>query len=200
MKAWLTFVLFVSLQTIASANNDSKNDWLIDPANRVGKITKGTSKTDLINLYGKENVKDIRISVGEGMFDDGSVLFAGTKNELLIEWDEAKEKPLRMTLNSSIGSWWFSNGLKIGDSLKKITTYNALVFKLTGFQWDYPGRTVSWEKGKLSENLQLDFGSDKRLSQSDSLKVAGDGSFKSSNKVFKKMNLKVKTIFIRWDY
>ena len=77
--------------------------------------------------------------------------------------------------------------------------YNSTNFKLTGFEWDYPGRTTSWAKGKLSKSLQLDFWTDKKIADSDARKVAGDSEIMSSNRVIQKMKLKVKIIFIRWD-
>ncbi len=199
MKSLFTLVLITFLPFFISAKGEDKDDWLIDPSEKVGKINKNTSEEELIRIYGKENVKRQQLPAGEGMFVEGAILFAGTKNELLIEWRGKLKNPERITISSSKGLWWFSNGLKIGDSLEKVEKYNSTVFKLTGFQWDYPGRTTSWEKGKLSENLQLDFWTDKKIAESDAQKIAGDGEFKSSNKVMKKMKLEVKTIFIRWD-
>ncbi|MFK5923162.1 MAG: hypothetical protein QM496_13370 [Verrucomicrobiota bacterium] len=199
MKSLITLILIAVLPLALSAKDENRNDWLIDPAAKVGKINKSTSEEDLIKIYGKENVKRQKLPVGEGMFVEGAVLFPGTKNELLIEWKGELKNPERITISSPKGSWRFSNGLKIGDSLEEVEKYNAAVFRLSGFEWDYPGRTTSWEKGKLSKNLQLDFATDKELAESDAQKIAGDGTFKSSNKVMKKMKLKVKTIFIRWD-
>lgn len=199
MKSLFTLLLIATLPLVVSAKDKDKEDWLIDPASKVGKINKSTSEEDLIKIYGKENVKRQKLPVGEGMFIEGAVLFPGTKNELLIEWRGELKNPERITISSSEGSWGFSNGLKIGDSLEKVEKYNSAVFRLSGFEWDYPGRTSSWEKGKLSDNLQLDFATDKELAESEMQKIAGDGTFKSSNKVIKKMKLTVKTIFIRWD-
>ncbi len=200
MKLVITLILIASLPLSLSAKDGDKDDWLIDPASKVGKINKSTSEEELIKIYGKENVKRQKLPVGEGMFVEGAVLFPGTKNELLIEWKGELKNPERITISSPKGSWWFSNGLKIGDSLQEVEKYNSAVFRLSGFEWDYPGRSTSWEKGKLPENLQLDFGTNIELAESDARKIAGDGTFKSSNKIIKKLKLKVKTIFIRWDW
>lgn len=199
MKSLIAIVLITSLPIFLSAKDKDGSEWRIDPASKVGKITKTSSEAELVKVYGKENVKKHQIPVGEGTFVAGAILFPGSKNELLIEWKDGRKNPVRITIKTSQGSWWFSNGLKVGNSLDKVEKYNSTAFKLTGFEWDYPGRTTSWEKGKLSKSLQLDFWTDKKIADSDARKVAGDSEFMSSNRVIQKMELKVKTIFIRWD-
>lgn len=95
--------------------------------------------------------------------------------------------------------WQTSSGIMIGTSLDEIERINKGIFKLTGFGWDYPGRTVSWGNGVLPIQLQLDLRPGTEVSDDKFMQVLGDGYFESSNEVIKSMNLKVKRIFVRWD-
>ena len=90
-------------------------------------------------------------------------------------------------------------GTTIGTSLDKLEAINSGPFSLTGFGWDYEGRTVSWQKGKLPKQLQLDLKPIKTVPDKAYDSVLGDRYFGSSFQGMKKLNLAVEKIFVRWD-
>jgi hypothetical protein len=147
------------LSTDARSLASSTTDRSIDPATVIGgNINKETTEQDLINTYGKKNVQRAKIAV------DGTVLFPGTKDALTIEWKADFAQPERITITNVGTRWRTKEGISIGTTLKTVEQANKGPFKLTGFEWDYPGRTTSWEKGKLSPSLQLDFAATKKVS------------------------------------
>ncbi|VAW74049.1 hypothetical protein MNBD_GAMMA12-2731 [hydrothermal vent metagenome] len=193
-------ILFSSLSTIpvlifavASPNR------IVDPDKYIGAITKNTSEIDLIKLYGKKNVKRIEIGVGEGETVDGTVLFMGSRSEIFIEWKKKFTIPGRVSIHHKNSSWKLKKGIRFGSTLSEVEKINGKPIKITGFEWDYPGRTTSWGKGKLNSNLQLDFEPRADIPGIELSKVSGDGSFSSENKIIKKLKLTVKVIYIRWD-
>jgi hypothetical protein len=187
------------LSTDARSLASSTTDRSIDPARAVGgNINKETTEQDLINTYGKKNVQRAKIAVGEGEKVDGTVLFPGTKDALTIEWKADFARPERITITNVGTRWRTKEGISIGTTLKTVEQANKGPFKLTGFEWDYPGRTTSWEKGKLSPSLQLDFAATKKVSAKEQAMVAGSDSFSSRHPVMGKMMLKVVRISVRW--
>jgi hypothetical protein len=183
----------------ASALADTAQNWVIKPELNVGEITKNSSEQDLIKIYGKKNIKRTEIDVGEGEVVLGTILFPETKKQITIKWKEGFSKPDRITVAHINSTWRLNNGIKIGSTLEEVERLNKGPFKLTGFEWDYPGRTVSWEKGKLPAQIQLDFEYTADIPQEEFIQVLGDRNLSSKNRFIRKMNLKVKTIFIRWD-
>ncbi len=177
----------------------SSTNRTVDPEKYVGAITKKVSEKDLIQLYGKKNVKRFNIAIGEGETVEGTILFRGSKDEISIEWKEKFKKPIRISISHKVSSWKLKSGISIGNTLHKIEGINGKAFKITGFEWDYPGRTTSWEKGKLSPNLQLDFEQQADIPGKELSKVTGDSRFSSQNEIIKKLKLTVKVIYIRWD-
>lgn len=177
----------------------SSQDYIIDPTIRVGAITPTTTEKDLISLFGADNVKRYEIDVGEGDVVEGTMLFPGTDHALTIEWKTSFANPERITIRSGSTVWQTVQGIKIGSTLEEVEEANGNNFKITGFEWDYPGRTVSWEGGTLPKQLQLEFEPQTEVSFQEIMQVSGDSYFSSSNEIFKKMQLKVAVIYIRWD-
>jgi hypothetical protein len=173
--------------------------FTIEPKTRVGEISPTSTESDLIKIYGKKNVKRSKIAVGEGELVEGTILFPNTPDEITIEWKEKLKYPERITISHPNTSWKIISGVKIGTTLEQLEVINKSKFKLTGFEWDYPGRTVSWENGILPVQLQLDLSSDTDISFEELNQVSGDGEFSSNNEIIRKMKLRVERIFIRWD-
>ena len=195
IKTVLTTIILLLIVNIVHADSI----FLVKPATSVGMINKTSTEAELIEAYGKDNVKRYQIPVGEGFEVEGTILFPGTDKELTIEWKNDFKEPRRITIAHPNTKWVIDSGISIGTTLGKLEKINGHGFKLTGFDWDYPGRTVSWEQGVLPRQLQLDLDSDVELPFEDQKKILGDGLFNSGNKIIKKMNLKVVRIYIRWD-
>ena len=175
----------------------SLDNPIINPLTNVGPITRETSEGDLINLFGAENVEAILIPVGEGETVPGTRLFGGTPNAVDIEWKYTSQSPQRMTIRSGGTNWRTSEGLRIGSSLTDVTQVNGGAFDLTGFEWDYPGRTVDWQGGSLADALQLDFRRTQQIPTEELL--YGEGPYSSQEPSMQKMGLVIEQISIRWD-
>lgn len=194
----LTCICFVYIEGICSPQV-SNEPFLFNPSKSVGHITPDCSETDLIGFYGAKNVQHAFIEIGEGETVKGSILFPGTPDAVKIEWKEEYKYPKRITISSKGTHWHTKEGITTGISLDTLEKINGCAFKLTGFGWDYGGRTISWEKGKVPQQLQIDMTPTKKVSQSEFQTVLGDRDFSSSNPIMKKLELIIENIFVRWD-
>jgi len=174
-------------------------DYLIIPSSKVGAITPKATEVELRKIYGNKNVKLYEVDVGEGDVVEGTIVFPNTNKELTIEWKSKHKDPERITIYRADTKWITNNGITIGTTLEEMEKINGGIFKLTGFGWDYPGRTVSWEQGNLPIQLQLDLDPDVKLSDKELMQVSGDSYFSSNNPIIKKMKLKVVRMHILWD-
>ena len=180
-------------------NANAELRWVINPQDSVGKIIKTSSERDLIRIYGSTNVIRSEIYIGEGEVVLGSILYPNTNKQLSIEWKEEFSKPGRISLTQVNSMWRLDNGIAVGSTLDEVEKINGGPFIITGFEWDYPGQTVSWQEGRIPVQLQLGFDYNTNISQDEFLQVLGESHFSSQNKTIRKMNLSVKKIYIRWD-
>jgi hypothetical protein len=171
----------------------------IDPVKGVGPIKPNCTEKDLIDFYGSKNLKRSDIDIGEGETVVGSTLFPASPNAVEIEWKNSFKLPERLTISSPGTQWKTKEGITIGTTLDQLEKINGGPFTLTGFGWDYEGRTMSWESGKLPKQLQLELVPTQKVTDEEEDSVQGDRGFKSDHPVMKKKKLAVKTIFIRWD-
>lgn len=175
-------------------------DRIIEPATRVGPITRSSSEQDVIAMFGKANVVATDIQVGEGETVPGTTVFAGTANEMEIEWKNDRKNPERITFRQKGSQWKTAEGIAVGMPIDEVARINGRPFLITGFEWDYAGRSISWEGGKLPKELQIDFDPTKEVSATEYEKVIGsEGKFSSSHQVISTMGLVVEAIFVRWD-
>jgi hypothetical protein len=80
---------------------------------------------------------------------------------------------------------------------------NGRAFRLYGFSWDFEGNVVSWNSGRLEQELghrlalslypqTVPSGNWKvRLSEQERAAISGDKELSSSNPILRKMNLRV---------
>lgn len=190
-------ICLLSFMVFTNANAELR--WVINPQDSVGKIIKTSSERDLIRIYGSTNVIRSEIYIGEGEVVLGSILYPNTNKQLSIEWKEEFSKPGRISLTQVNSMWRLDNGIAVGSTLDEVEKINGGPFIITGFEWDYPGQTVSWQEGRIPVQLQLGFDYNTNISQDEFLQVLGESHFSSQNKTIRKMNLSVKKIYIRWD-
>ena len=190
------FLIFVQIPMIGWSVNETKR-WIIDPLSNVAGIAPESTKEDLVRIFGEENVQRYEVPVGEGMTVEGTRIYGGTENEILIEWKRDTEAPERITIQRPGAKWKTKEGITIGTTLDQLEKSNGRSFMVTGFGWDYAGRSVSREGGKLPPQLQLDFDYI-RLSPKEESQVRGEGPFLSNHPIMKKKALKVQTLYIRW--
>ncbi|MEH2083483.1 MAG: hypothetical protein V7K89_26945 [Nostoc sp.] len=175
-------------------------DTLIVPGERVGPITRKTTKQDLVKLFGASRLVDKTISGAEGI---GS--FAATQlnlnqgRSLLVVWsNNTRTKPLDVR---NLGSAWKTReGIGVGNPLSELCKKLGN-FKLYGLAWDYGG-TILLDSSKLSRyqgKLILRVDTAPNASEkfpNDYQSVSGDGTFSSSNPHWKPLGIRLAEIIV----
>lgn len=190
------FIGLVLMGQTACRKKISADDRLIDPLKRIGVITPEISESDLIRFFGKDHVKRESIHLGEGEFAEGTVVFPGKESELFILWAQAFRNPVSVTITGS--GWQTGRNIGVGSSLEQVESANGGPFEITGFAWDYPGRSLDWH-GSLPRQMQVELSPADSVSVETLIPVMGDGLFMTDHPVIRSLNLKVKRLFIRWD-
>jgi hypothetical protein len=192
------------------ANLSAQSSYQIVPRVRVGAINAQTSESDLNRIYGRLNVQSTKVSLGEGEYEPGTVIYPNDPTRLIeIVWkdDRRKRFPKRIQLTGEKSVWRTRHGISLGTRLKELERINSKPFILTGFGWDYEGTVVSWEGGKLEREfekggrvvlLRMSDQTDYGVLGEDAGSVAGDRDFPSSNQVMQKINPKVYQIIVEF--
>ncbi|WP_395747978.1 hypothetical protein [Prosthecobacter sp.] len=135
---------------------DPKDNTII-LGKRVGLIKPGMTAADIEHAYGKDSLKQQKISGAEGEEIEGAKLFAETDRELEIVWDPDNEKKKVVFDIRVIGkAWKFENGLKAGMTVEEVEKINGRPFKIAGFEWDYGGY-ANFDGGKLAGKVSIRF-------------------------------------------
>jgi len=79
---------------IASFGNAKQApNWLISPGESIGLITAKTTRGDLKEIYGEENIEDKEIYLGEGFSKPGTVIFPNVPEKRIeITWKNNDRK------------------------------------------------------------------------------------------------------------
>ncbi|MEH2173870.1 hypothetical protein [Nostoc sp.] len=185
---------------ITVAKSQPSKDTLIIPGERVGPITRTTTKQDLVKLFGASHLVDKTISGAEGI---GS--FAATQvnlnqgRSLLVVWsDNTRTKPLDVR---NLGwAWKTREGIGVGTPLSELRKKLGN-FKLYGLGWDYGG-TILLDSSKLSHYQgKIIFRVDAAPNASekypnDYQAVSGDGTFSSSDRHWKPLGIRLAEIIV----
>jgi hypothetical protein len=192
-------------QPVAVDNSQSQsvNDTLIIPGKRVGLITAKTTRADLVELYGENNLKDEVILQAEGTVSvPATNVNPGTPGALTIFWkDQSRNKILYI---KGFGRQWKTlEGLGPGTSIEALREVLG-EFKLTGFGWDYgglvnlEGTKLSKYKGKLSLTLNPsdDNAYGKYPKQYEA--VSGDRELSSSNPNLEPLDVRIYSMTVNF--
>lgn len=130
-------------------------DWMyLVSKDQFGLIEKTTTYDDLINLFGKEKLKDETRSgaEGEGKFIC-TVVYGGTELEMVVYWKEGqKHKKIAGVESSARDSPYHTkDSLRIGSPLTDLVKANKASINFYGFGWDYSGLITNYNKGKLEK-------------------------------------------------
>lgn len=187
----------------------AQNSYVIVPGVKVGGITRNSSESDLKRIYGRRNVRDTQVDLGEGEMETGTAIYPNDSAKTIeIVWKDAARKrfPKRIQLTGDARSIWKTrHGITLGTSLKQLERINGRTFELLGFGWDYAGTVVSWKGGKLERafgkdneaiTIRLGDSPNQKLSVAESESVMGDREFSSGNRVMRKINPKIYQIII----
>ena len=204
MKTFIIISVFICSLTVCNSKSKER-DWIIVPGEKVGGITQNCTKKDLIDIFGNKNVVESNIGLSEGESVVGVKVFKDTSNELEVLWKDTKfQKIDRIIIRSKSTQWKTIDGITIGTSLSDIAKMNEKEITILGFEWDYAGTLVSWNKGKFENKYAIE----KKFAMSfESLSekitnyksVMGDKPFRSDNEVIKSMNLKVASMAVIFE-
>jgi hypothetical protein len=121
-------------------------DYTVLAGQRVGQVTTTTSRQQLADLYGEDNLEDTEVPVGEGFTEPGTVVSFDNQPQFTVVWlDAGRSRPLMA--KDFNPTWQTPEGIGVG------TPYATLQqqlgpFQLYGFGWDYGG-TLSLEGSQL---------------------------------------------------
>lgn len=134
---------------------ETVDEWLCIPNVQVGKITPKSTEEDLIKAYGKARVIRKQVGAGEGEMIDATIILPGSKDELIIEWQEdfLYQRPSRIRIEKEGSQWHTSEDIRIGTTLDQLLAINGKDFNFYGFDWDYGGLANDWDGGKINKQL-----------------------------------------------
>ncbi|MEH2120666.1 hypothetical protein [Nostoc sp.] len=194
---------------VTVAKSQPLTDTLIVPGERVGPITRKTTKQDLVKLFGASHLIDKTISGAEGMgsfaatqvnLNQGRCLTTScSASTLLVVWsDNTRTQPLDVR---NLGSAWKTReGIGVGIPLSELRKKLGN-FKLYGLAWDYGG-TILLDSSKLSSYqgkliLQVDAAPNAyEKFPNDYQAVSGDSTFSSTNPHWKPLGIRLAEIIV----
>ncbi|HBW32526.1 hypothetical protein H6G49_19285 [Nostoc sp. PCC 7120 = FACHB-418] len=189
-----------SYQNLTVAQAPQLTDTLIVPGERVGPVTRKTTRRDLAKTFGASRLVDKTIAGAEGI---GS--FAATQVNLsrgrsfLVVWsDKTRTKPSDVR---ELGSAWKTReGIGVGTPWSELR--NKLGnFKLFGLGWDYGGTILlessklSRYQGKLIVRVEAATNAGEKY-PNDYRAVSGDGTFSSGDRHWKPLGMKVSQVIV----
>ena len=195
------FTILLTISLWGQANFKTE-EYVFSLKKNVGLINKKTAYSDIIKMFGKQNIKNDKVYIGEGESTPATIVFPKDNfKKIYIVWKNIKSKnevrEIRVEGEKSI--WKLENGITLGTTLKELEKMNGKSFVLLGFGWDYEGAVTSWDNGQLSsisETVALRLNGGNKISESELSQVSGDSEFSSSNPVIQKMNPGVQSILL----
>jgi hypothetical protein len=153
---WLAAIL-ISLSVCAFGQAEP-DPWLIATTGTNGRLNACTTHEDLIRTFGATNVLDKDEMDGfSGDTEHLTIVYpSAPRRSIEIRWigGDRKALPESLTISGRNSRWKAMHSISLGTSLKELEQLNGRAFLLSGYDWDYPGRTVtSWENGALAPDL-----------------------------------------------
>ena len=188
-----------------SAENERKLKYEIIPGLRVGKITRQTTRADLVAWYGEANVQEKNFEQ-EGL----SMLVTHVRVDphgegLKIIWNELDGKKLPETIFIEGVAWKTKEGIGLGTTLERLEELNGRPFILAGFGWDYSGTVYDFKGGRLEPlksalTIRLHPGVEYQtvLSEKEYLTVVGDKEISSDNPIMRKLKPEIYQLIMRF--
>jgi hypothetical protein len=183
-----------------SFGQTAPDPWLLLASSDKGAINGHTTREELVRVYGKGNVVDRDVDIGEGETQPGTVIFPNDPKrciEILWQDPDKKTRPSSAQIQGESSLWKSPHGISLGTSLKQLEQFNGKPFQMAGFGWDYSGTVMSWEKGSLATELdgengrvivRLDSRPKSDVPQEEQNQVMGDRDFSSHHAVMQKLN------------
>ncbi|MFT6319970.1 MAG: hypothetical protein ACJAT4_000892 [Granulosicoccus sp.] len=174
------------------------DNWTCIPGEQVGRIKANFNGSDIYKTFGKENVLETEIGLGEGETKKGLVVFPKTNNEIQVLFQGKKEmtKLEIIRIKGTDSKWKTDAGIKVGSTLEELVAANGKDFNFYGFEWDYAGKLANWNGGKLNDKLSVFLEAINEEAVFPSL--LGDKEFLSSNPKAREAGLIVNELLINF--
>jgi len=177
-----------------------------------GPFAPTTTPEVLMAAFGAANVTTEDVHVGEGHFEEGTVLFSKSADERLeILWTGGitHGRPRDLFIRGEKSRWRTAGGLTLGASLHAVESLNRRPFRLLGFGWDYGGTTMRWSGGRLAEQADGPCRIRARFSPPDTARdidggkwyrqVGGERDFSSGHPAMQALNPVIYEIFVQYQ-
>ena len=177
-----------------------------------GPFAPTTTPEILAAAFGAANVTVEKIHVGEGQFEEGTVLFPKSADERLeILWAGGitHGRPRHLVVRGEKSHWRTVRGLTLGTTLQAVERLNRRPFRLLGFGWDYAGTTMDWSKGLLDSasdgpcRIRARFSPTAEAREMDSRKwyaqLRGEIEFSSGHPAMQALNPVIYEIFVQYQ-
>ncbi len=173
----------------------AKQDFLVVPGERVGAVTRETSRDDLTALFGESKLRDRTIwgPEGIGRFSATQVNLGRDKSFTVVWTDTTRTRP---SLVQDLGNGWkTAEGIGVGTSFAELRKKLG-EFQLYGLNWDYSG-TVTLLGTKLSNYygkliLQVQAAPNASVQfPNDYMAVSGDKRLASTDPHWRSLGMKV---------
>ena len=199
MKA-LSLVSLAIVTAVATAGA-AEDRFTIVPGTRFGPIRGTTSRRSLDRTFGAGAVTDAAVGIGEGLCTPGTLVFAGSPDEIEVAWqDAARTKVAFVVAAKSGGRWRTPRGVRVGTTLKELERLEGRVLMFLGFEWDYGGG-MNWHESGGDMGLQL--GVDERNQETwgtapDVDEILGDRQVRSDHRLIRRLRITVERMTLRW--
>ncbi|MEL7529891.1 MAG: hypothetical protein AAFN10_01210 [Bacteroidota bacterium] len=125
-------------------------DRLVIPGRQVGAIKLNTSETELIQIFGANQVGRSTVVLPDKSKEECTVVFGGSNDEIRITWKGNDHKSIKAVYFDRPGAKWFTRqGLHVGISLSELVKANKSPLNFYGFNWEYGGTVSAWRNGLL---------------------------------------------------
>jgi hypothetical protein len=166
---------------------------IIDAKGKVGSITANTTKSELEELYGKENISETVVFSYEGIDVVGSqVRFENNNDNFYIIWNEDNLTPQTIIIKNENSNWKTKDGIGIGSTLREVEKANGTPFDihpLAEIDVYLAGTVQNWNSGSFTKsglNVQFKITNDlPDLPMEEYYETIGGGS--SNNDRFEKL-------------
>ncbi|MFB2980142.1 hypothetical protein [Microseira sp. BLCC-F43] len=179
--------------TVAQSVN--LRDTLIIPGERVGPVTRNTTRRDLTRLFGESRLRDKTISGAEGIGQFAATeVNLGRERSFTVVWSNSARTQVGNVRNLGT-AWKTREGIGVGTSLAELRRILG-EFQIYGLAWDYGG-TVVFEGTRLARyqgglTLVLDAAPDAaRRFPNNYQAVSGDRLFSSNNPNWQRLGVRV---------
>ncbi|MEO8365776.1 MAG: hypothetical protein ABI538_06160 [Pseudoxanthomonas sp.] len=118
-----------------------------------GDFSADTTLRDLQQRFGASNVAVQEIPGAEGESSRGVVLFPDDPGRRATVYFQDPQNLLGLamvSIDEDHSQWKLVSGIGIGIPLSELRRINGKPFTFSGFDWDYGGTIIDWQRGKLA--------------------------------------------------